>query len=92
MIVDILGHATLCYSSKWLLTKAKMIALLAIQIARLKIIFIIDNNFTVSLYRSKHGKNHPAFIKALLCYGYFSNEFIQDEGTIFLAKVYLYIM
>ena len=50
-------------------------------------VFLKKLNVLFVIFRSKYGKNHPLFIKALLYYGYFSNEFIQDESTVFLAKV-----
>ena len=69
ILVDVLGAAILCYTSKWMLSQAESLAILAIQATR-------------SFYET----NHSQFVRALLYYCYFSNEFIQDETSIEICE------
>lgn len=36
IMIDLLGAATICYSSKWLITKAECLAVLSVQAAKYK--------------------------------------------------------
>ena len=51
-----------------------------------------ENLTIIAIQASKYfyGRNHPKFIKSLLFYCYFSNEFIQDQASIQIAEVYNY--